>query len=200
MIKSRFILALAGLAAASTVVLSGCMSPSVADVKEPTSTSTSAETPTDHAAEDESPADESPESGEDVVANFDQKYTYADGTEIRFTKITTGKLTKADVEYDDDHKAGETYVKFAYKITNGSAETLDQYAYMAVTYGPDGVEADDTPYEIDVKGSPSGKILPGKSVTGEEVFMIPAKDQGDVVAQIDVAADYETAIFSGAVN
>lgn len=184
----------------SVVGLSACQPATVAEVGSQPPAATSEETPTTfESTESETEGTEVEGESAPDVADFSQKYTYPDGTEIRFTKITTGALTKSDVEYWDEYKAGQTWVKFAYKITNGSKVAMDQYAYLDVTYGPDG-DAAESASLLDAKGSPNGKILPGKSKTGEEIFMIPAKYQDNVVAEIDIAADYETAIFAGAVS
>lgn len=149
------------------------------------------------APETTDPGDEPADSGE-PTGTFTDKIVYPDGVEVEFTKIKHGKVSADDAEYDDTVKKGDPYVIFTLRVRNGSEEKLDTLTHVSVTYGPDGEEAEawiGSKFDL-----PSGALLPGKAKTGEAAFLIPAKYQDDVTAEVGVTFEHATAIFTGSLK
>jgi len=218
-VASLAALAAFGLSACATTPTSGVEEgdgPATSQTTEPDTTTaddtTADDSTTDDTATDETTADEGAEGAdydeeepaEPAPANFHQKYTYEDGVQIEVTKIKHSKVTRYDAEIIDDKdvaKAGDPVVYLEVRVKNGSKTSIDAYGSFTMTYGADGMEAP-TSYLPDGKETTdmSGKILPGKSKTASENFMIPAKSQGDVVLEFSPDMDHESAIFSGSVK
>jgi hypothetical protein len=213
------LVAVASLAALAVFGLSACApanatkvtegdGPATSQTAEPSttddSTTTTEETTTEETTTEETTTEEESteeEPAEPAVANFHQKYTYEDGVEVEITKMKHNKISRSDAEYaEPEASKGDPYVTFTVRVKNGSKTTIDTYQSMTVTYGPDGDEAV-SPYlasanETDI----SGKLLPGKSKTGSDSFVIPTKFQGDPVLEVNVDAEHEAAVFTGSVK
>jgi len=205
-VASLAALAVFGLSACATTPTSGVEEgdgPATSQTTEPDTTAddTTADDTTDEGAEGANYDEEEETEPEPAVANFHQKYTYEDGVEVEITKMKHGKITGADAEYaEPEAKKGQSYVTFTVRVKNGSKETIDTYQSMTVTYGPDGDEAV-SPYlasanETDI----SGNLLPGKSKSGSDSFVIPTKFQGDPVLEVNVDMEHEAAVFTGSVK
>lgn len=142
-----------------------------------------------------------PEEGDgEPTGAFNEKIVYPDGVEVEFTKIKTGKVTAEQSEYSDVKK-GTDYVVLTLRIRNGSKVKLDLISSISVSYGPDG-ETGEQWYYSDIADSdlPTGTLLPGKAKTGAAIFLIPAKHQGDVTAEVSLSMEHATAIFTGSVE
>lgn len=140
-------------------------------------------------------------SEEAPVANFEQKYTYPDGVEVEVIKIERGKISKAAAELAEPSVAGDPWIRLTVRVKNGTKKTIDAYSSAVMSYGPDGESAEspylsDRPDDEDI----SGKILPGRSKTGSDTFVIPIKHQNDPVLEFSFDGDHEAAIFTGPVN
>lgn len=152
--------------------------------------------------ETEEPTEEpEEEESEPEVATFKDKYTYEDGVEVEVTRIRRGKVTRADTEYSDDLKAGQSWVQFTVRVRNGSKKRLDAVGTFNVTYGPDGEEAESV-YADSIPDDTylDGKILPRKAKVASSSHLIPAKYQDDVVLEFSPTFEHEAAIFAGSVK
>ena len=91
---------------------------------------------------------------------------------------------------------------FTIRITNGGKTSFDAYLVRAiVTYGEAGEEAADVlDSENDTDIGFTGKILPGKAMSQDLGYAIPAAELGDVTMQVAPDLDREVAIFSGPVT
>ncbi len=145
--------------------------------------------------EEEGPPEGS-ERGSPDSAKFGQKIVYVDGFEVEVTKITNGKLTDSEAEYESNAKPGDGYTIFTVRARNGTKDVVELYESMTLYYGADGTEAE-TIYLDKAEGDLQGKLLPGKARTGKEVFLIPAKERGDVTLEVTVSSDHESAVFTG---
>ena len=83
------------------------------------------------------------------------------------------------------------------RVRNGSKTTIDTYQSLKLTYGPDGEDAM-SPYLASKNETEiSGKLLPGKSKSGTDAFVIPVKYQKDPVLEVNVDFEHEAALFTG---
>ena len=117
------------------------------------------------------------------------------------TKIRHAKVTRADVRYgaEGTEKAGDDYAILTLRVRNGLKERVETFNSNDVTYGPDGDEAEKF-YSIKNDSDISGVILPGKSKSGVDAFLIPKKYQSDVVLEATIDFEHEPAVFSGSVK
>lgn len=153
--------------------------------------------PTPSARPSTPPPSATPEPADTLGATFE----WADGVEVSVTKMERARMTAEDVEDSDpDGKVGETLVRFFVKVTNGSPETLrDLYCDMTVSYGPDGISADER-FPVGEEVEDIDTIQPGRAKTVTETFTIPAKFQGEVTLDFELDGDHDPATFSGAVK
>jgi len=138
------------------------------------------------------------------VASFNDKYTYPDGLVMEVIRIKNAEFTRAEALYDDGEpkgmekeKPGDPYTKMTVRIKNGSAKTQELSA--PATYGPDGTEAVKS-YLLDADSGIDGKLIPGKSRSGDAVYLIPKKYRGDVVMEFTPDYDHGSAVFAGSVE
>src|SRR5688572_15768332 len=82
--------------------------------------------------------------------NFKQKYIYDDGVTVEVTGIKTGRLTRQQAadEYNEKITAGTPYAVFTVRVKNDSRERLSLggegiASYGSLTYGPEGVRAEE---------------------------------------------------------
>jgi ABC-type glycerol-3-phosphate transport system substrate-binding protein len=164
----------------------------------PTPTSTSASTPSETSTPDQG------------TPNFKEKYTYDDGVAVEVTGIKTGRLTRQQAadEYNEKIKAGTPYAVFTVRVKNNSRERLSLggegiASYGSLTYGPEGVRAEEL-FTLSDIGGVSGTILPGKAKTGHFAYAIPDKYWNDVVLEFGIGdtvnSEREPVIFAGPIN
>jgi hypothetical protein len=95
--------------------------------------------------------------------------------------------------------ANKPYVRFTVKVKNGSSTTVDTTALsVSCSYGEDG-QSSDSVFDEGLNGSPSTKLLAGRSLSVLWGCVLP---KGEQVLQVEVTPDdeSETAIFTGNVK
>lgn len=107
-------------------------------------------------------------------------------------------MTAEDVEDSDpDGKVGEPLVRFYFKVTNGSDSKIeDLYGEATVTYGPDGLEAEER-YPVYQDAEDIDNVQAGRSKTVTSSYAIPVKYQDEVTVDFELDSEHETATFSG---
>ncbi len=169
---------LASSSLALTLLFAGCSASDPELVDEPTTTTQEPHGPIEGQEPDTGDSEQGP-------AKFNQTYKYESGAEISIIKI---------------QKRPDAVI-FTIKIANKTQDRLDAGgAYVEVTYGPNGENADTECCDLDYDGSFTGKILPGRSKSATFAYVIPTKYRNDVV--VEVYPDWESgpAIFQGSVK
>ena len=83
-------------------------------------------------------------------------------------------------------------------MKNKSKATVQLVGLATVTYGPDGEKAE--PSYMEKTDIMDGKLIPGKSRSTSLAFLIPPKYYGDVVMEVSVDREHESAVFSGSIK
>ena len=176
--------AIAAIAAATVLGLTGCDTVEPAKVSDAPATTTAPASSSDDEAVDEV-VDEPVEDG---TAAFGQTYTYEDGMAVRISKpkpFTPG-------EYDYIPKGATTFRIFKVTITNGTAKPFDPNL-AHVTVAAAGAEGEQL-YAESVGSAPSTKIRPGKSVTYSVAFGLRGTSDLTVEVAPDMV-DYASVLY-----
>ena len=144
--------------------------------------SASDEPTTDNSTEEPTEDPSDTDSGE-LAKAAEQKFTYADGLEIRITNFKRGAVGR----HAEGGHPGDLMVLFTVHIKNGTSHKVDADEFsVEVTYGPD----DDDAEAIHGNGldDVTGVIAKGRSKTGQYGFAVPIEHMDELY--IDVS-DYE---------
>ncbi len=122
---------------------------------------------------------------------FGQTYPWEDGLSV---SVSAG-ASFTPSEYASSDKA-PAYLMFVITITNNTGATFDPSMFYATAQSAD-AEADEV-YDTDsgLKGSPSTKLLNGRTSTFNVGFGV--KDPKDVVMEVQPGFEYESVIFTTA--
>jgi hypothetical protein len=136
----------------------------------------------------ESPA-ATPTPTDDGIAKFGETWKYDDGVAMTVSKPQAGVSTESSTN------PGAKLTVLTLTITNGGKTPLKPVGFATVTYGPEGVPAEQ------VYDSAQGlaenwpqTILPGKKATIKAAFAMPA-DSKDVTLTISPTFEHAEAIF-----
>jgi hypothetical protein len=127
---------------------------------------------------------------DDGVATFGETWKYPDGTTISVSKPA------ASVSTESSTQPGAQLSVFTMSITNGTSKPLQPAAVATVTYGPNGIPAEQV-YDS-AQGLAQGfdnVILPGKKATIKAAFALPPTEK-DVTLTIAPSFEYAEAIFT----
>jgi hypothetical protein len=153
---------------------------------EPT-TDNSTEEPTEEPTK-EPTKEPSPYRQGELAKAAEQKFTYADGLEIRITNFKRGTVGR---NAEGGHP-GDPMVLFTVHIKNGTSHKVDADEFsVEVTYGDD----DDDAEAIHGKGldDVTGVIAKGRSKTGQYGFAVPIEYMDELY--IDVSDDEHDPFF-----
>lgn len=139
-------------------------------------------------ADDPAAGEDSGDTSVDLTAEVE----YTDGTTVsldNFTRGTSGQWAEP---------AGEPYVAFTIKVTNGGDGTMDlNELYVSCQYGDNGRQGEQI-FDSDkgLDGGPTTHLRPGRSITTKAACQLP---KGESYTQIEVSpgGELQTAIFAG---
>lgn len=177
------------------------LTPSVSPSVSPSPSAAGSATP----AKSEDTDDESVEeqgddtSGEDDTS-FTDPYVYRDGLEVEVTKLRHGSVTADDVEAGARAEKGTAWVQLTVRVTNRSKHrTAEPVGDFELSYGPDKDVADPVSLPTVRNRGLSGSIARGEAKVTSATFVVPVKDQDDVVLGFTPDIDHDTAYFTGSI-
>ncbi len=158
------------VSAVVAALLTACGGSTTAEVKSDSPAETSKSTPAESSAESDS-------SSESSVAKFGATYQWTDGLEV--TVSTPEKFTPSEYVYQE---SDGTPVVFEVTVVNGTGEPVDlDLFYVSAQSG----ETESTPIfdsANGIEGSPSTKLLDGRTVKFKEAFAVA--DPEDIVVDV----------------
>lgn len=181
------------LALACLMLLAACASTPPTDVEPGTGPAAEVSEP----AETTGPTEADSQDPSETTGSFEDQIKYPDGVAVEVTRIKQTKVTASG--YAEGLEEGDPYTTLSVRVKNGSGATIDvNLASAQMVYGPDGDEAVSVFDEgIDAM---EGKVLPGKSKTGEYGFAVPSKYMSDVQMEFSFDFEHEPAIFTGSIK
>lgn len=125
-------------------------------------------------------------------------FTYEDG--LRVQVLSAKRFTPSDTAAGA--QPGQTGVKVAVRITNGTSATVDlALVQVELQAGNDGVEAEQV-YDTEqgIGSGFNGSVAPNRNATASFGFAVNRADLSKLNVQVTPGFNYQTSIFEGSAS
>lgn len=192
--RKLILLSTVGLA----ITLSACTGQTTATSSSPSSSASALDDykssvgmPTGQSEAAPTTSEAAPSSSGPQTATFGNSFTYKDGVTVGVVRPLPFFPSETAAGFTPGQKA----LVFHITVTNGGTGTYDPSTFQAVAQadGAQGESVFDSAKGIG--GSPSALVLPGKSISWDEVFSFPSTNE--VALQVTPGYEYQTNVFTG---